>query len=130
MFKRLLDFLDARGSIEFVPLIDADEGGLLERIPKERRWKSFHLVLRDGDVKSGADALPYVVSSLPLGWFPSRAILLVPGVNRVTGWVYSRLSMLHDTGSCVPVRGASGLQGRSFTDAAIAAAPATTRAVR
>jgi predicted DCC family thiol-disulfide oxidoreductase YuxK len=108
-FKRMLDFLDASGSIEFVPLIDADEGGLLHRVPKERRWRSFHLVLRDGDVKSGADALPYVVSSLPLGWPLSRVITLVPGAARVTGWVYSRLSMLHDKGSCAPVRASSGL---------------------
>ena len=97
-FKRILDFLDTHGRIGFVALSEADRDGLLDCIPPSRRWASFHTILPDGGVESGAEALPRLVSLLPLWRLLSNLVLLGPFGTRATGGLYSALSKLH--GSC------------------------------
>lgn len=99
-FKRLVGFLDVRRQIDSIPLIQADSEGLLASVPVSLRHRSFHLVAPDGNVLSGATAIPTLVGLLPGGRFASRVMTSAPGGIRTVGFVYAVLSRLHDAGSC------------------------------
>ena len=99
-FKEAIDFFDAYHRIDFMPLDEADEVGLLEKVSPARRYRSMHLLSPDGDVWSGANALPTLISLLPAGFVLSEVITSVPGVMPVTRFVYSTFARLHDIGSC------------------------------
>jgi len=99
MFKGAVGFLDLGHRIEFASLSDAEVGGLLEGIPASRRWASFHMLLPDGRIESGAAALPRLVSLLPSGRILSR-VVEGRGGARAAGWLYSMLSRLHGSTSC------------------------------
>ena len=98
-FKEIVDFMDPKGRIAFLSLNEADDLGLLERVPRPKRHTSFHLIFSDGGVKSAAEAIPSVVRLFPMGVLLSKG-LLVPGGRRMVAGVYSIFSRLHDSGSC------------------------------
>ena len=99
-FKRIIGFLDARRTLRFASLVDADNRGLLDTVPAARRHRSFHLVSPQGKVDSGANALPGLVALLPAGRLTSEAIDSSPLIFRSVAFVYSVFSRLHDSGSC------------------------------
>ena len=99
-FMRIIDFLDARGKLDFASLIDADAEGRLDSIPESRRHRSFHLILPHGEILSGAKAVPNLVSLLPLGRATSAIMVSAPFGTRSISFVYGVLSRLHDSGSC------------------------------
>ena len=99
-FKGIVDFLDTYRRFDFKSLVEADEEGFLDTIPKSVRHRSFHLVTPSGRVSSGAEALPNLVALLPSGGPISRLITSAPGGLRTVGFVYAIFSRLHDTGSC------------------------------
>ena len=66
-FKRLVEFIDTKNQVDFIPLIEADESGLLDEIPRSERHASFHLVQPGGEVLNGAAAIPSLIKILPLG---------------------------------------------------------------
>src|ERR1051326_2502399 len=43
-FMHVVDLLDKREKIDFIPLTIADQQGLLDRISAPLRYKSFHLI--------------------------------------------------------------------------------------
>jgi len=99
-FKDIVDILDEKERIYFVGLVEAEESGLLESIPLARGDRSFHLVLPDGTVASGAAALPPLVGLLPAGGVFKRILELSVPVRSTTTILYTVLSRLHDSGSC------------------------------
>ena len=99
-FKRVVDFLDVYNTIDFVSLTDANERGLLNRIPESVRLKSFHLIFPNGEIQSGSEALYDLISLFPLGRPISKMILLLPCGKLMTRFLYNRLSKLRDFSSC------------------------------
>lgn len=99
-FRNIVESLDAKGRIDFVGLVQADRGGLLNSIPVGRRQRSFHLIAPDGTVASGTVALPPLIGLLPAGRAFERIMKLSSPVKFVVKVVYSTFSRLHDSGSC------------------------------
>lgn len=99
-FKRAVELLDRCHRFAFVSLRDADANGNLNAVPPRLRYRSFHLISPDGEVLSGANALPALASMLPSGRVVSKAILSTPGGLKAAGFAYGVLSRLHDSGSC------------------------------
>ncbi len=99
-FKEAIDLLDTRERIVFIPLIEADERGLLDGVPLQTRFRSMHLISPTGEVRSGGDALPIVARLLPLGGIVAGTMTSVPGVMSMIRFVYSTFARLHDLGSC------------------------------
>jgi len=56
-FAYVVDILDKHEKIDFISLTKADQKGLFDKIPTILRYKSFHLVMANGKVKSGSEAL-------------------------------------------------------------------------
>ena len=98
-FKEIVDFMDPKERIAFLSLNEADDLGLLDRVPRPKRHTSFHLIFSDSEVQSGAEAIPSVVELFPLGELISKG-LSAPVGRRLVAFVYSVLSRLHDSGSC------------------------------
>ncbi len=73
--KRIVNSLDAHRRLDCLSLVEADESGLLDSVPRSRRHRSFHLIYPGGRVISGSAAVAELVS-LPM------------------------FSRLHDSGSC------------------------------
>lgn len=99
-FKIAVDFFDRYHRIDFLSLIEADKFGLLNCVPQNLKFKSFHLISPDGDVKSGAEALLDLIELFPLGHSISKLIILIPGGKRMINLVYSLFSRLHESASC------------------------------
>ena len=99
-FAHVVDLLDRRQKIHFISLNMADQQGLLDRISAPLRYKSFHLILPNGDTKSGSVALAELIAILPAGKILSIIINYCPGARRIVEFIYNRFSRLHDRGSC------------------------------
>ncbi len=100
-FSHAVDILDIYQKIDFISLTEADQKGLLDKIPASMRYKSFHLILPDREaVKSGSDALIKLIAILPGGTVISPVINYFPGGNRIVHFVYTKFSRLHDGASC------------------------------
>jgi predicted DCC family thiol-disulfide oxidoreductase YuxK len=99
-FKDFVDFLDIHNQIDFVPLTQAEDLGLLNRIPQYLRYKSFHLISPAGDIQSGPEAIPSLINLFPLGHQVSKLIVLAPGGKRMMRSIYSTFSRFHDSSSC------------------------------
>jgi predicted DCC family thiol-disulfide oxidoreductase YuxK len=100
-FKAVVDFLDARGLIEFVSLRQADEAGELEGVAPSLRYDSFHLMAPGRRALSGADALLPLFGLLLTGRGAfSRVLEAIPGCSRAISFGYSAVSRLHQAGAC------------------------------
>ena len=100
-FKAVVEFLDVRGLLEFVTLGQADRAGMLDGIESGARYRSFHLVERDGQVWSGAAALtPLSRLVLPGGVMLARVVEGVPSLRRAVEFGYLTLARLHGSGAC------------------------------
>jgi len=86
--------------LEFLSLTEADEIGLLNRVPQSMRYNSFHLISPNLDIQSGAESLLDLIGLFPLGHHISKLIALAPGGKRLMTCVYSIFSKLHDSDSC------------------------------
>ncbi|MGA8084284.1 MAG: hypothetical protein WB988_20720 [Candidatus Nitrosopolaris sp.] len=91
---------DKYEKIDFISLTKADQERLLDKIPVEERYKSFHLILPKGETKSGCEALLELIAILPGGTIISPIINNFPGGKKAVRLIYKRFSRLHDTGSC------------------------------
>ena len=122
-FKRVVGVLDSRRRIAPISLARADADGILDGVPASRRHSSFHLVAPDGQVLSGAAAIPALVRMLPGGRIPSL-MLMAPGVPRAVRFVYQTLSRLHDSRSCaLAAGGGSPASAGSGTPAVLRSSP-------
>lgn len=100
-FKAVVDFLDARGLIEFASLRQAEQEGTLDVIDSSLRYGSFHLIERGQGARSGADALlPLVKVLFPGSGAVSKALEDIPGCRRAISFGYSVVLRLHDSGAC------------------------------
>jgi hypothetical protein len=103
-----VEFLDAHRKLNFMTLSEADEIGALDPVPPLLRHKSFHLILPDKGVVSGAEALPSLIALFPSGKLASGLITSSPGGTKLLEFAYSAFSRLHDAGSCKYVHSTSG----------------------
>jgi predicted DCC family thiol-disulfide oxidoreductase YuxK len=99
-FRNAVDFLDRYERIDFISLVKADKNALLVNIPTDLRYKSFHLILPNGNIKSGAEGLLELIRILPAGRIVYPVINYFPGGKHIVRFVYRRLSKLHDGASC------------------------------
>ena len=99
-FRHIVDILDKHEKIDFISLIEADQKGLLDKIPVPMRYKSFHLILPNGEAKSGSDALLLLIAMLPAGKMIYPIVNHFPGGKQVVCFIYTSFSRLHDIGSC------------------------------
>jgi predicted DCC family thiol-disulfide oxidoreductase YuxK len=99
-FKQIVDFIDAENQVDFISLMEADETGLLDTIPRSARHTSFHIIFQNGEVLSGSAAIPSLIELLPHGSVISRVITSAPGGLRAISFVYAGFARLHDKGSC------------------------------
>jgi predicted DCC family thiol-disulfide oxidoreductase YuxK len=100
-FRHAVDIFDIYQKIDFISLTEADQKGLLDKIPTSMRYKSFHLIFPDREeVKSGSDALIKLIAILPGGRIISPIINYLPGGKHIVHFVYTKFSRLHDGGSC------------------------------
>jgi predicted DCC family thiol-disulfide oxidoreductase YuxK len=99
-FMHIVDHLDKREKIDFIPLTMADQQGLLNNISASLRYKSFHLIFPKGEAKSGSEAVLELIAILPGGKIISPIINYLPGGKLIVRFMYGRFSRLHDNGSC------------------------------
>ena len=98
--KRIVNSLDAYRRLDCLALVEANESGLLDSVPRSRRHRSFHLIYPGGRVISGSAAVAELVSLLPCGRGVSFLICRAPGGRTIVNLIYSTFSRLHDSGSC------------------------------
>jgi predicted DCC family thiol-disulfide oxidoreductase YuxK len=99
-FALVVDSLDKSETIDFVSLAIADQKGLLDRISPSLRYKSFHLIFPNGDVKSGSEALVELIAILPGGKIISPIVNYFPGAKPFVSFIYNSFSRRHEMGSC------------------------------
>jgi predicted DCC family thiol-disulfide oxidoreductase YuxK len=99
-FAHVVDSLDKSEIIDFISIILADQKGLLDRISPPLRYKSFHLILPNGEVKSGSEALVELIAILPGGKIVSPIVNYFPGGKPFVSFIYNSFSRRHDMGSC------------------------------
>jgi predicted DCC family thiol-disulfide oxidoreductase YuxK len=99
-FAHVVDSLDKSEIIDFISIILADQKGLLDRISPPLRYKSFHLILPNGEVKSGSEALVELIAILPGGKIISPIVNYFPGGKPFVSFIYNIFSRRHDMGSC------------------------------
>jgi len=99
-FSHIVDILDKYQKIDFISLTEADQKGLLDKIPAPLRYKSFHLILPNGETKSGSDALLQLIAILPGVKRIYPIVNHFPGGKQVVCFIYKSFSRLHDLGSC------------------------------
>ncbi len=100
-FKNAIDLLDKRDKIDFISLVQADKMGLLESVPTDLRYRSFHLILPNRIVKSGSEGVLELIAILPGGRALSAMVRYLPGGKGMVRFVYRNLSKFHDNGSCI-----------------------------
>jgi predicted DCC family thiol-disulfide oxidoreductase YuxK len=99
-FGHIVDILDKYEKIDFISLTDADRNGLLDKIPVSMRYRSFHLILPNGEAKSGSDALIQLIAILPSVKRLYPILNYFPGGKQVVCFIYKSFSRLHDMNSC------------------------------
>jgi len=99
-FRNIVDILDKCEKIDFISLTEANQKGLLDKIPVPLRYKSFHLILPNGEAKSGSDALLQLIAILPGVKEIYPIVNYFPGGKQIVCFVYNSFSRLHDLGSC------------------------------
>ena len=99
-FAHVVDSLDKSEIIDFISLTLADQKGLLDRISPLLRYKSFHLIFPNGEVKSGSEALVELIAILPGGKIISPIVNYFPGEKFIVSFIYNSFSRRHDMGSC------------------------------
>ncbi|HEY6283962.1 MAG TPA: hypothetical protein VIW22_08575, partial [Nitrososphaerales archaeon] len=108
----MVSFLDPTRRLSFASTAEADELGLLDSVPMEARYKSFHIVALGQSAVSGAEALPALIGLLTGEKLIERAARSIPFGFHAISSVYRVLSRLHDSGSCAPSGlGATGTKG-------------------
>ncbi len=99
-FKNLVSFLDPRRRLSFASLAEADELGMLDKLPPAVRYRSFHIIAPDKSASSGAEALPVLIGLMSGGKQIERAARSIPFGFQLLSSVYKVVSKLHDSGSC------------------------------
>ncbi|HET7391208.1 MAG TPA: DCC1-like thiol-disulfide oxidoreductase family protein [Nitrososphaeraceae archaeon] len=99
-FAHVVNIFDKYKKIDFMSLTIADQEGLLDRIPVTIRFRSFHLIAPNGEIKSGSEGLLELIAILPGGKVISPIINYVPAGKLIVRFIYNRFSKLHDRGSC------------------------------
>ncbi|MGI0078307.1 MAG: DCC1-like thiol-disulfide oxidoreductase family protein [Nitrososphaerales archaeon] len=100
-FRKTVEFLDSRNRLTFLPLSHASS---VVDMPESRLYQSFHFLNSKGEITSGSESIPQLISELPACLVLSKIIFIIPSGQRLIRFVYSTLSRLHQTGSCSSAR--------------------------
>lgn len=84
---RLLSRLDTRRQLTFIPLQDPDLPRRHPGLDPAALQRAMHLILPDGRVLAGAEALPHIARMLPLGR-PFSLLFRLPGVMDLADRLY------------------------------------------
>jgi len=99
-FAHVVNSFDKYKKIDFMSLTIADQEGLLDRIPVTIRFRSFHLIVPNEEIKSGSEGLLELIAILLGGKVISQIINYVPAGKLIVRFIYNRFSKIHDRGSC------------------------------
>ena len=99
-FAHVVNSFDKYKKIDSMSLTIADQEGLLDRIPVTIRFRSFHLIAPNGEIKSGSEGLLELIAILLGGKVISQIINYVPAGKLIVRFIYNRFSKIHDRGSC------------------------------
>lgn len=102
---------DRDGRFELLPYQSEETARRFPALDPARLAEAIHAVAPGGEVRSGADALPWILAGLP-GWSWLARVLAWPGVRRLARPVYRwvarrRLTATCGFGSTRPSRGRS-----------------------
>jgi predicted DCC family thiol-disulfide oxidoreductase YuxK len=88
---RALARRDAAGALELIPLGHPDVARRWPALSPEALDRAMHLVLPDGRILAGADAVPEILRRLPR-WRHAAWLFRVPGVPAVARRVYGMIA--------------------------------------
>jgi predicted DCC family thiol-disulfide oxidoreductase YuxK len=111
-FSKIVSRLDIFDKIELMPIAAAEKQGLLDSIPPSLHYDSFHMILGDGQVKSGPDGVLQLIAILPMGRLTHPIIDHMPGGKQIVRFVYHKLAKLR-SGSCSVNGGSDHQSGAS-----------------
>ena len=98
-------FWDRRGALEPMPLQSPRAAELLRDVDPAERMESWHLVLEDGTVHSGGEAVAPLARILPLGAPAALVAKTFPrAMNALYGWVAENRSRFAKLGLSAPKR--------------------------
>lgn len=116
-FRHFVHLIDRRGEVDFVSLVDADDSGLLDKLPEIERHTAFHVILPNGKLLTGAEAVPPLLQLLPGGRVFSKLITSSPEGRLVVSIVYEGFARGHNGSACRYPRPVAGPQLRRSTPA-------------
>ncbi len=82
---------DSEGRFEYFPLQDDSFGRRFPGLTREECMRALHLVLEDGSVRVGADALPMVLERLT-SWRRLAPLLGHPLLRSINRWMYRQVA--------------------------------------
>jgi predicted DCC family thiol-disulfide oxidoreductase YuxK len=98
LFASLVRAVDRGRSVSLSTIAEADGAGLLRSVPEDERYKSFHVVLEDGRVFSGGDAVQELASLTGIS-----SLLFRLGLARsLASDLYRYVSVLHRSCASAP----------------------------
>ena len=99
-FRDIIAVLDIHRNFVFMSIDRAEQIGQLDALPDAVRHRSFHILLPEKRVESGAEALPTLISLLPSGRLVSKVITTTPFGRPMLGFLYSVVARRHEAGLC------------------------------
>lgn len=78
-------------ALDFVSCQSEERARRTPQVPREACLKAVHLVLPDGTVYAGADALPHLLRCLR-GWRWAALAWRIPGFGRLMPVIYGRIA--------------------------------------
>lgn len=98
-FARMVSVLDIHCLLDFSSIRHAEAEGLLIDMPRSLRYMSFHLILSNGEVRSGAQGIPYLLGYFPFGKL-LKELASERGMFATLSFAYRALSRKHASSSC------------------------------
>jgi predicted DCC family thiol-disulfide oxidoreductase YuxK len=92
---------DMRHAIDYVPSRDRGKVSGLPAISDERLDRAMHLVLPNGEVHAGAQALPHILPLLPGGRLLAP-LLKLPGAQSLADQLYAWIASRRHRLGCSP----------------------------
>lgn len=82
---------DTEGRFEYFPFQDDSFGRRFPELTREACMRALHLVMEDGSVRVGAEALPVVLERLP-SWRRLAPLLGHPLLGPINRWMYRQVA--------------------------------------
>lgn len=100
LFRSLVEALDVRDEVNPIDMRTDLAQKLLQRLPPHIYVSSFHLVDPDGEIHSGGEAVPHLVSLLLAGRHVNKLIHTLPYGEYLVERVYEKLASSREVMCC------------------------------